>query len=66
MQDKERKGRGKHDKKLTADQAKAIRESSLPASELVKIYGITKQNISNIRLGKIWKSIDNPRGAVVE
>lgn len=50
-----RKGRKKT--KLTIDQVKEIRRSTLPRPILAKRYGVDVTNISCVRLGKTWKYI---------
>lgn len=71
MQDKIRKGRGyegerHHSAKLSPDEVRAIRLSNSTARELAAEYGVSFQLISQIRTGKIWKSLDNHRGGMVE
>jgi len=48
------KGKGA---KITEDDAKVIKSSSKKTSELVKIYGICRAQINNIKSGKSWPHI---------
>ncbi len=43
--------------KLTIEQVKEIRSSSLTVGELAKLYGVSQPNISNIIRRIIWRSI---------
>jgi hypothetical protein len=43
--------------KLTEEQVREIRQSHLSGPKLVKLYGISKAQISAIRTGKFWKHI---------
>ncbi len=43
--------------KLTEDQARAIKQSSAKTKDLVKIYGISRSQINNIRSGKSWPHV---------
>ncbi len=41
--------------KLTTEQVLQIRSSSLKQIELSELYGVSQTNISEIKLGKIWR-----------
>jgi hypothetical protein len=51
--------------KLTADELRAIRqavaEGSATKAELAARYGVSRQAIHNIVIGRTWKQVDGPR-----
>lgn len=59
MEDMVRKGRAARNgtPKLTAEQVLRIREDVRPQLEIAKEYGITKANVSAIKLRKSWRRI---------
>lgn len=54
-----RKGESHHMVKITESQARKIKyeHKDLTQNQIANIYGITFQNVSNIKLGKSWKHI---------
>lgn len=46
--------------KLTEDQVREIRTSSLSRKALARVYGVTPQNIRNIQNFVIWRHLDAP------
>lgn len=46
--------------KLTLEQAREIRASSLSLRQLAEIYGVDKSNIAHIKQGKAWVDHENP------
>lgn len=46
--------------KLTLEQAREIRASSLSLRKLSEIYGVDKSNIAHIKNGKAWADHENP------
>lgn len=50
-----RRGEMSRSAKLTAEQVRDIRaQSHIDAKHLASVYGVTRQNIRSIRLGKTW------------
>jgi len=45
--------------KLTPIQISKIRDSKLPQKELVKLYGVTRQQIWRIKQNKSWRDANN-------
>jgi len=43
--------------KLTEDEARQIQKSTLPGSELMELYGISKAQVSAIRTRRGWKHL---------
>lgn len=63
VEDKVRKGRTKRlsgesnpNARLSADDVATIRSSSMPNSELARIYGVDHKHIYHIRRRRTWKS----------
>lgn len=51
------KGADSYAAKLTDKDVLFIRQSTLPGTELAEKFGVTKANISRIRLNKTWKHL---------
>jgi hypothetical protein len=51
------KGEDKYNAILTEDQVREIRSGPYGYKRTAKMYGITKTNVRNIRLGKKWKHV---------
>lgn len=48
------RGEAHHETKITEDDVRAIRASPLSNTELARQYGMWRQTIRNIRIGKTW------------
>ena len=57
QRDTDRKGASNGHAKLTDDDVRAIRLSSLGATVLAKAYGITRETVWSIRTGGTWKHV---------
>lgn len=55
---KKLRGENNHKNKLTEEQVREIRNSTLTQIELAKNYGLKQPTISAIKLRKIWKWLD--------
>jgi hypothetical protein len=58
MRDMVKKGRDKHQTKITPEQAIEIMHSKdIPLKTLAKKFGITKDHVCRIRNGRKWKRL---------
>ena len=53
------RGEGSGAAKLTAEQVVAIRDDARPQARIAAEYGISQTNVSLIKRGKAWKSVDH-------